>query len=135
MKAVIVRDRTTSGDVFHERVLEFSRVPITVRDLIRERVRAEAMDFNRNPAARVYHGLVPPADAQCIPVGDLVEYRLGSHRRIEWEPQLARALEGFARGDYFLMVDGRHVQDLDAEIAIGRGTLVSFVKQSMLVCC
>lgn len=128
-----VRDETTSGDVYHERPLEFPTERVTVRELIRERVYQEVQDFNRNANERVFRGLVQPTDAERVLNGKPTEYRLTTHRTIEWKPQFEKAIEAFDRNGYFVLIDDKQAESLDQEFVIGHGTLVSFVKLTLLV--
>lgn len=128
-----VRDETTSGDVYHERPLEFPTERITVRELIRERVYQEVQDFNRSRDAQVFRGLVQPTDAERILNGTPTEYRLKSHRAIDWKPQFDKAIEAFDRSGYFILIDDKQAESLDQQFVIGHGTQVSFVKLTMLV--
>lgn len=128
-----VRDETTSGDIYHERPLEFPTERITVRELIRERVYQEVQDYNRKRDDQVFRGLVQPTDAERILNGKPTEYRLKSHRQIEWKSQFEKAVEAFDRTAYFILIDDKQAESLDQEFVIGYGTLVSFVKLTMLV--
>jgi hypothetical protein len=128
-----VRDETTSGKVYHELPLEFPTERITVRELIRERVYQEVQDFNRKHGEQVFRGLVQPTDAERVLNGKPTEYRLKAHRSIEWKPQFEKAIEAFDHNAYFVLIDDRQAESLDQEFVIGHGTLVSFVKLTMLV--
>jgi len=128
-----VRDETSSGDVYHERPLEFPTERITVRELIRERVYQEVQDFNHRRDEQVFRGLVQPTDAERVLNGKPTEYRLKAHRAIDWKSQFEKALEAFERNGYFILIDDKQAESLDQELVIGRGTLVSFVKLTLLV--
>lgn len=128
-----IRDETTAGQVYDERPLEFPSERITVRDLIRERVYQEVQDFNREREAAVFRGLVQPTDAERVLNGKPTEYRLKSHRTIDWKPQFEKALEAFEQNGYFILIDDRQAESLDQEFTISHGTLVSFVRLTQLV--
>jgi len=128
-----IRDETTSGDVYHERPLEFPTERITVRDLIRERVYQEVQDFNLEQGERNFRGLVQPTDAERVLNGRRTEYRLKEHRRIEWKPQFEKAVEAFEQNGFFILIDDKQAEGLDQEFVIGRGTVVSFVRLTPLV--
>ena len=128
-----VRDETTAGDVYQEVPLEFPTERITVRDLIRERVYQEVQDFNRDRDGRVFRGLVQPTDAERVLNGKRTEYRMKTHRDIEWKTQFEKALEAFERNAYFLLIDDKQAESLDQEFTIGHETLVSFVRLTPLV--
>jgi hypothetical protein len=128
-----VRDESTAGDIYHELPLEFPTERITIRELIRERVYQEVQDFNRKRDEQVFRGLVQPTDAERILNGKPTEYRLKNHRAIEWNPQFEKAIEAFDRNGYFILIDDKQAESLDQEFVIGHGTLVSFVKLTLLV--
>jgi hypothetical protein len=128
-----VRDESTAGDVYDEMPLEFPTERITVRELIRERVYQEVQDFNRKRDEQVFRGLVQPTDAERILNGKPTEYRLKNHRVIEWKPQYEKAIEAFDRNGYFILIDDKQAESLDQEFVIGHGTVVSFVKLTLLV--
>ncbi len=130
---LMIRDETSSGDVYHERPLEFPTERITVRELIRERVYQEVQDFNRKGGESVFRGLVQPTDAERVINGKPTEYRLKSHRAIEWKSQFEKAIEAFDRNAYLILIDDKQAESLDQEFVIGHGTLVSFVKLTLLV--
>jgi hypothetical protein len=127
-----VRDETTSGDVYHERPLEFPTERVTVRELIRERVYQEVQDFNRKRNEQVFRGLVQPTDAERILNGKPTEYRLKTHRAIDWKPQFEKAIEAFDTGGYFILIDNHQAESLDQEFIVGHQTFVSFVKLTLL---
>jgi hypothetical protein len=130
---LMVRDETTSGDVYHERPLEFPTERITVLELIRERVYQEVQDFNRKEDERVFRGLVQPTDSERMVNGKSTEYRMKQHRTIEWKPQFEKAIEAFDRNVYLVLIDDKQAESLDQEFVIGQGSLVSFVKLTLLV--
>src|SRR5512146_816042 len=83
---------------------------ITLRDLIRTRVREEVARYHANPAtAVVFQGLVMPDGAVPAPGG----FRLPERRRVDWEQQADKALEAFRRNGFFVLVGGGQVIDPD----------------------
>ncbi len=130
---VTIRDETATGDVVHERPLEFPSERITVRELIRERVYQEVQDFNRQQQERVFRGLVQPTDTEQVLNEGRPEYRLKQHRQIEWKPQFEKALEAFSRNGFFILVDDRQAATLDEEFEVHPATQISFVKLTLLV--
>lgn len=128
-----IRDETAAGQVFHELPLEFPSERITVRELIRERVYQEVQDFNRQQGEKLFRGLVQPTEAERVLNGRQNEYRLRTHRQIDWKEQFEKAIEGFARNGYFILIDDEQAEELDQEFIVGPGTQVSFVKLTLLV--
>jgi hypothetical protein len=85
---------------------------ITLRELIRTRVREEVAKANSAP-------LVQPAPGRTKPV--------------DWQRQAEVALDGFGRNAFFVLVDGRQVEELDDELALTADSDVRFVKLVPLV--
>jgi hypothetical protein len=79
--ALTIRDETATGRPTGTMELDVPDV-ITLRDLIRLRVREEVARYNAQPAER-FRGLVRPRDAE----EDLNGYRMLGSRRIDWERQ------------------------------------------------
>lgn len=130
---LLVRDESATGENFQELPIEFESERITVRDLIRERVRQEVSAFNRLQGELHFRGLVQPTDTERILNGRRVEYVLKAPRQIEWTEQFERAVEAFGRNGFFLLVGARQVESLEQEILIEPDTRVSFVKLIPLV--
>jgi hypothetical protein len=101
---------------------------VSVRDLIRTRVREEVARANadRSQATSL---LVAPVDAEKTLNG----YRLRADRLIDWERQAEVAVEAFEKQRFFVFVDGRQVEALDDEVALGADTEVRFLRLTPLV--
>ena len=130
---VLIRDETTAGDSLYELALEFLTERITVRDLIRERVYHEVRRFNRRENEVIFHGLVQPTQAEQALNRGKIEYRMKHHRPIDLEEQFARALDGFSKNSFFILIDDKQAASLDQEFTINPATHVSFVKLIPLV--
>ena len=103
---------------------------LTLRDLIRTRVREEVAIANA--AARrgaEFRTLVQPVDAEVTLNG----YRLKEKRTIEWERQAAKAEQAFRRNGFFVLVDGRQVEDIDEELSLTADSDIRFVRLTPLV--
>jgi hypothetical protein len=103
---------------------------LTLRDLMRTRVREEVA--NANAAAvrgQTFRTLVQPVDAEVTLNG----YRLRERRTIDWEQQAAKAEEAFQRNAFFVLVDGRQVEELDDELALTADSDIRFVRLTPLV--
>lgn len=131
--AITIRDETAAGRALNEWTLEIPSERITVRELIRERVYQEVQDFNRRPDDRLFRGLVQPTDAEPAANGGGVEYRLKPERPIDWKSQFELALEAFVRHEFLILVNNSQAEHLDQEFGAGPGTLVTFVKLTLLV--
>jgi hypothetical protein len=102
---------------------------LTVRELIRTRVREEVANANadRTKARRL---LVAPSDAEQMLNG---EYRLRPGRMIDWQEQAAVAVDAFERQAFFVFVDGTQVESLDDEVALHTDSEVRFLRLTPLV--
>lgn len=125
---VTIADGTAPGHETARRLLEGVPSPITLRELIRLRVREEVARYNANPARR-FNGLVQPVDAEATLNG----YALARPRRLDWEKQASVALAAFERNGFFVFVGDRQVDDLDEELTLADTDVVSFVRLVPLV--
>nr|WP_042185182.1 hypothetical protein [Kibdelosporangium sp. MJ126-NF4]CEL16597.1 hypothetical protein [Kibdelosporangium sp. MJ126-NF4]CTQ89052.1 hypothetical protein [Kibdelosporangium sp. MJ126-NF4] len=125
---VVVTDATPAGTQTARVLLEDVPNPVTLRDLIRHRVREEVARFNANPVER-FNGLVAPADAEW----QLNGYQLRKPRVLDWEKQAKVALHSFAHNGFFVFVGDRQVEDLDEELTLAESDEVSFVRLVQLV--
>lgn len=110
--------------------LTLSDIPsqITLRDLIRTRVREEVAAYNSSPR-REFRTLVQPTDAEVTLNG----YRLEKPRRLDWQEQADTAEQAFLRNGFFVLVGDRQVEDLDEELELDADTDIRFVKLTPLV--
>lgn len=122
------RDETATGRSLHS--FDLFDVPelITVRELIRLRVREEVARYNAAPTPS-FTGLVRPEDAQ---VDDGI-VQLPSLRRLDWEAQADVACLAFERNGFFVLVGGRQAESLDDEVDTRTGADIAFVKLVPLV--
>jgi len=125
-----IRDETTAsiGKADYVITLRLSSTRLTARDLIRERVRQEVEDFNQQHSD-LYNGLVQPTDTERTLNG----FKFRERRKLDWQEQFAKAIEGFERNAFILLVDDSQVDDLDHVIPISSQTQVTFVKLVPLV--
>ena len=128
MVDVLVRDERVPGR--EEASLRLVGIPqrITLRDLIRTRVREEVAEFNSGPREH-FRGLVRPTDADETPRG----YRLRTPRPLRWEEQADAAEQAFGRNGFFVLVGDRQVDELDEELDLSPETEIRFVKLVPLV--
>lgn len=101
---------------------------MTVRELVRLRVREEVARFNGQDTL-TFQGLVQPTDAEVVMNG----YRLKARRRIDWEKQADLAEEAFGRNGFIVFVGERQVEDLDEVVDLNRDHEMAFVKLVPLV--
>ncbi|MEU1406705.1 hypothetical protein ABZ471_30865 [Streptomyces sp. NPDC005728] len=128
MATVRFRDETAAGKPVTE--WEVAGLPdrMTVRDLIRLRVRQEVARHNARPSDR-FHGLVRPDDAET----ELNGYRLREPRRIDWERQAEIAQRAFLANGFFVLAGDRQVEDLDDVVDLTVDPHLVFIKLVALV--
>jgi hypothetical protein len=128
MPALTIHDRTATGRGVDSMTIENLPERVTVRELIRTRVRDEVARYNLRPGDH-FQGLVAPTGAQQLALG----YRMRSPRRLDWERQAETAIDAFGRNGFFILVNGRQVIDLDEEITVADTSDVAFVKLVQLI--
>ncbi|GAA4639710.1 hypothetical protein GCM10023196_102430 [Actinoallomurus vinaceus] len=128
MASVTVRDETATGRRLDEMSLPDLPDLVTVRDLIRTRVREEVARHNARPS-RHFRGLVRPDDAEA----ELNGYLLREARRIDAERQADLAERAFGRNGFILLVGDRQADELDEVVELGAGTEVVFIRLVPLV--
>lgn len=100
---IVVTDTTPTGTETARVLLADVPNPVTLRELIRHRVREEVARHNAGP------------------------------RRRDWQAQAAVALDSFQRNGFFVFVGDRQVTDLDEELTLAETDEVSFVRLVPLV--
>lgn len=130
MHTLTIRDETTAnlGKADFVITINLTTPRLTARDLIRERVRQEVEDFN-NKQPELFHGLVQPTDTERTLNG----FKFRKKRTLDWQEQFEKAIEGFQRNAFILLVDDKQIEDLDHVIPISPETSVTFVKLVPLV--
>ncbi|MGW4977172.1 hypothetical protein [Streptomyces mirabilis] len=128
MATVTFRDETATGKPLTE--WEVAGLPerMTVRELIRLRVREEVARHNARPIDR-FNGLVRPDDAEM----ELNGYRLREPRRIDWERQAEIAERAFLTNGFFVLAGDRQVEDLDEVVDLIADPDLVFIKLVALV--
>jgi hypothetical protein len=128
MGSLTYRDETATGREIARHTLPELPGRITVRELVRLRVRDEVARHNAAPD-RHFRGLVQPVDAEATLNG----YRLPRARRLDWHKQADIAEEAFARNGFFILVDDHQVEDLDETVDLTGDVDVAFVRLTPLV--
>ena len=129
MATLSYRDETASGQELDRWTLPDVPDRITVREIVRLRVREEVARHNAAPD-RHFRGLVQPRDAEA----ELNGYRLKRARKLDWEEQAGIAEAAFTRNGFFVLVGDRQVEDLDEVVDLAPGGVdVAFVKLVPLV--
>jgi hypothetical protein len=125
-----VRDQSTAGLGQTEHMFNV-RVPaetISVRELIRKRVYQEVREYNRH-RPEFFHLLVQPGEAERTRYG----FHMREPRSIDPQEQFEKAIEGFQRNGFVVLVDGRQAESLDAQFEARPETSVTFLKLVPLV--
>jgi hypothetical protein len=103
---------------------------VTLRDLIRTRAREEVAKANAAiGAGQAFRTLVQPTEAEVTLNG----YRMRKGKTIDWQRHAEKAEEAFGRNGFFVLVDGRQVEELDEELALMADSEISFVRLTPLV--
>jgi hypothetical protein len=125
---ITIRDETRPGRTISELVLPELPDRITLRELLKTRVREEVAKANLDRET-AHHLLIQPTDAEVTLNG----YRMRKSKTIDWERQAKVAEEAFARNGFFVIVDDRQVESLDDELELTPETEVRFLKLTPLV--
>lgn len=128
MATVTFRDETATGRRLEEFSIPDLPETMTVRELVRLRVREEVARYNARPSHH-FNGLVRPDDAEV----ELNGYRLRAPRRLDWERQADIAERAFSRNGYVVLVGDRQIDDLDEEVDLAADPEIVFVKLVALV--
>ena len=128
--SVTIMDQSGAGKVAATVTLDGVDSRITLRDLIRIRVREEVARYNvKSASTDVFQGLVMPDGAEPTPTG----FRMSKPRRVDWEQQADKALEAFGRNGFFVLVADRQVTDPDETLDLTPDTDIRFIRLVQLV--
>lgn len=124
MKTLSIKDETAAGDILNEIILKFNEEYITIIELIKARIEAEIIRYEKN--IKSYKGLITPSE---------IESRLNKKniKKIDTEKQLYIALEAFKNNGFILLVDDEQVEDLQQKVLVDETTNVSFIKLTPLI--
>jgi hypothetical protein len=127
---VSIRDQAGARATAQEALELAVPAAVTLRDLIRTRVREEVAKANAAIGeGRPFRTLVQPTEAEATLNG----YRMRRGRTIDWQRQADKAEEAFGRNGFFVLVDGRQLEDLDEELALTADSEIRFVRLTPLV--
>ena len=128
MPTLTIDDRSATGGPVGTFTMPDVPERLTLRDLIRLRVREEVARHNLKPLER-FTGLVQPEGSERDGAG----FRVPKGRVVSWERQADVAIHSFLRNGFFVMVNGRQVTDLDAQIVLSETLDIAFIKLTQLV--
>lgn len=120
---VVVADATGTGTEAARLLLSGVPSPVTLRELIRLRVREEVARYNASPMARSGRRVQPAAAEEA-----LNGYGREPPHRVEWEREADAAVRAFGRNGFFVLAGDRQVSDLDEELYLSEGDVISFVR-------
>jgi hypothetical protein len=128
MPSLTIEDRTATGRPTGSITLPDLPDRITLRELVRLRVREEVARYNLRPTD-TFHGLVQPDGAEQAIDG----FRMPNRRPINWEKQADIAIDRFGRNGFFVLVNGKQVVDLDASLELTDTLDVGFIRLTPLI--
>lgn len=108
--------------------LQVSTAQLTLRELIRERVREDVATYNQNQPD-IYHGLVQPEDSEKLLNG----YRLQFRKPLDWQQQFEIAIRTFEQNGIFVLIDGESIGSLDEAIELEPGAEIRFLRLVPLI--
>jgi hypothetical protein len=115
-------ERTAAGGIL------LAAGPVTLRDLIRDRLRQEVERYNQD-LPETFQGLVQPEESERILNG----FRMKTRRSLDWEVQCSRAYASFGKNGFLVLVDGKQVTELDLQFDLHEDSEVDFIKLVPLV--
>lgn len=118
----IVDESAPSAEEFRS-TLEIGSAPLTLRDLIRERVRQEVDSYNRNQPD-IFQGLIQPEDSENLLNG----YRTRTRKPLDWRKQFETAVRSFEQNGIFVLIDGAPIGSLDDAVEMRAGMEVRFLR-------
>jgi hypothetical protein len=128
MPSVTISDRTSTGDPTGS--ITLPRVPdgITLRELIRLRVREEVARYNLRPS-NVFRGLVQPVGSEPVTGG----FNVPERRPLDWSEHADVAVDQFLAHGYVVLVNGAQITDLDTRLDLSAEHLdVRFIRLTPL---
>ena len=128
MAVITIRDEKSLGQLASELQLEGFPTRITLRDLIRTRVRGEVARANARQT-KAFRSFVCPVEAEVALDGP----RLSTPPQLDWESHAKRAEEVFLQNGFFVLVGDHQVEGLDDELDLSADTVVRFVRLVPLV--
>jgi hypothetical protein len=120
--AVSILDETTSGERRSAGALQCDTATLTLREIIRLRVKQEVERFNATEQ-EVFQGLIQPDETERILNGVREAPTV-----LDWEKQYAKAIRAFQGNAFLLFVDDRQAADLDEAIHLTAQTRITFLK-------
>ena len=121
-------DETLPGKRSQAAAIEVDPGPITVRELLRTRLRREVEHYNES-LPDTFQGLIQPEESEQILNG----FRMKVKRPLDWETQFRQACSSFEKNGFLILVDEHQVTELDAPVDLRTDSQMQFVKLVPLV--
>ena len=128
MSTITITDERPAARQKNTFTLDFLEDTITAREFLRRRIYEEVITHNSSEAAP-YNGLVTPTDLE----QSLNRAAPRATRKIDWEAQYQKALEGFASNSIIMLWNDRQIESLDEELELLEGSQATFLKLVPLV--
>jgi hypothetical protein len=126
--AILIFDAPLQGERTAAGKIQLDAGPVTLRDLIRERLQQEVDRYNQT-LPEIFQGLVQPEESEQILNG----FRLKTRRPLDWEVQCRRACFSFEKNGFLVLVDGKQVTELDERFDLKENSEIDFIKLVPLV--
>ena len=123
-----LKDETTGGKISNSIDVVFASGMVTVKDIIEQRILAEAEAYN-NKLPEYFNGLVQPTAAEQTLNG----YKLRENRKVDAKKQVHAALRAFENNSYFVLINNIQAESLEQMVVINSKTFISFIKLIPLV--
>jgi len=126
--AILIFDAPLQGERTAAGKIRLDAGPMTLRDLIRDRLQQEVDRYNQT-LPETFQGLVQPEESEQILNG----FRLKTKRPLDWEAQCRRAYFSFEKNGFLVLVDGKQVTELDERFDLKENSEIDFIKLVPLV--
>jgi len=120
---VQIVDETTPGAEESRSGLQISSAQLTLRELIRERVRQEVAAYNQHQP-EIFRGLVQPEDSERLLNG----FRTRTRKPLDWQRQFETAVRTFEQNGIFVLIDGTAIGSLDEAVKLAPGSEIRFLR-------
>ena len=124
--AISLHDETTTGESRSAGTFQFDTAKLTLRELIRLRVRQEVARFNAADY-EMFQGLVQPEESERVLNGVRIRPVL------DCDKQFAKAVAAFKGNGFLVLVDDRQIMDLDETLQLTAQSKITFLRLVPLI--
>ena len=128
MSTITVTDERPAARQKTSFQMDFLESHITAREFLRRRIYEEVLRHNSSETV-AYNGLVTPTDLE----QSLNRAIPKNPRKIDWEAQYQKALEGFAGNGIIMLWNDTQIESLEEELELSEGAQATFLKLVPLV--